>query len=370
MKWRRHMRSSDIYAELLNQVEQGFWNAGDKLPTERELAEHYKVSRPTISRVLNQLRDLGVIERVIGSGTYLTALPGKRKVAQKTFGLFVPGLGRGEIFEPICTRIAELSHEYDFSLIWGSIPSENDVTTEERLYQTAQRFIDGGLDGIFLQPVEREPGLSNKNLRIASMFEDAGIALVLLDSDFLIYPERSRHDLVGIDNIQAGLALCNHFLGKAPRRVDFLWRPNTAGTYALRLIGYREALQRAEIEPSRNYEHQGDPNDLDFVAAMIKGGARDIICVNDETAVTLIISLESLGIRVPEDVRVAGFDDLKFAQLAHVPLTTMHQPCREIGDVALNAMLSRIENPGLPPRNLTIAAELQVRKSTSLEMIQ
>jgi DNA-binding LacI/PurR family transcriptional regulator len=362
------MRSKDIFADLLSQVEQGVWKPGDKLPAERELAERYEVSRPTISRVLNQLSDMGLIERVIGSGTYVTSRAGKRKAADKTFGLFVPGLGRGEIFEPICNRIAELSHENDFSLIWGSIPSDRDASTEERLYQTAQRFIDGGMDGIFLQPVEREQGLSNKNLRIASMFENAGIALVLLDSDYLLYPERSGHDLVGIDNIQAGLVLCNHFLEKDPRRVDFLWRPHTAGTYALRLIGYREALQRAGIEPSRDYEHQGDPHDLEFVTAVIKGGAHDIICVNDETAVTLIISLVSLGLRVPEDIRVAGFDDLKFARLAHVPLTTMRQPCREIGEVALSAMLSRLANPSLPPRNLTVAAELQVRKSSSVEM--
>jgi DNA-binding LacI/PurR family transcriptional regulator len=361
------MRSKDIYAEILSQVEQGLWKPGDKLPTERELSERYGVSRPTVSRVLNQLRNLGIIDRVVGSGTYLTSPSGKRKAANKTFGLFVPGLGRGEIFEPICTRIAELSHEYDFSLIWGSIPSDKDETTEDRLYQTAQRFIDGGLDGVFLQPVEREKGLSNKNLRIASLFENAGVPLVLLDSDYLPYPERSGHDLVGIDNIQAGLVLCNHFLEHVPRRVDFLWRPNTAGTYALRLIGHREALQRAGIEPSRSFEHQGNPHDLDFVSAMVKGGAHDIICVNDETAVTLIISLETLGYRVPEDVRVAGFDDLKYARLAHVPLTTMHQPCREIGEVALSAMLSRVANPALPPRNLTISAELKVRKSSLLE---
>ncbi len=360
------MRSKEIYADLLNQIELGIWKPGDKLPAERDLSTTYEVSRPTISRVLDQLRDLGIIERVVGSGTYVTAPAGKRKAVRKTFGLFVPGLGRGEIFEPICNRIAELSHEYDFSLIWGSIPSDRDVSTEDKLYQTAQRFIDEGVDGIFLQPVERERGLSNKNLRIASMLENAGIALVLLDSDYLLYPERSGHDLVGIDNIQAALTLCGHFLEKDPRRVDFLWRPNTAGTFALRLIGYREALLRGGIAPSKDYEHQGDPSDPEFVSSMIKGGAHDIICVNDETAVTLIISLESLGMRVPDDVRVAGFDDLKFARLAHVPLTTMRQPCREIGEVALSAMLSRIANPGLPPRNLTIAAELQVRKSSQL----
>ena len=61
-------------------------------------------------------------------------------------------------------------------------------------------------------------------------------------------------------------------------------------------------------------------------------------------------SLEVLDLNVPEDIRIAGFDDVKYAHLARVPLTTMKQPCRELGELALNTLIERIETPTLPPR--------------------
>ncbi len=360
------MKHDEIYDELLREIVQGRWKEGEKLPTERDLSESYGVSRPTIGRVLNRLRAAGYVQRSVGAGTFLTKPQDKDASSSKTFGLFVPGLGRGEIFEPICARIAELSHAFNFSLTWGSIPLDQDENHEELLRMTAQRFIDNGIDGVFYQPVEREPGLVNKNLKIVSMFENAKIPIVLLDSDFVTYPERSRHDLVGIDNVQAALVLCNHFLEIKRDRVDFLWQPNTAGTFALRLIGYREALGRAGIEPSRKFEHEGDPRDRAFVKNLIEDGARDIVCVNDETAVLLMKSLDDLGFAVPSDVRIAGFDDLKFARLARVALTTMHQPCHAIGELALSAMLERVSNPALPARTITVPATLQVRESSRI----
>jgi GntR family transcriptional regulator, arabinose operon transcriptional repressor len=60
---------------------------------------------------------------------------------------------------------------------------------------------------------------------------------------------------------------------------------------------------------------------------------------------------------------MVGFDDVKYARLLPVPLTTLHQPRKDIGRVALAAMLDRIANPGLPPRDVLLGCELMVRKS-------
>ena len=88
-----------------------------------------------------------------------------------------------------------------------------------------------------------------------------------------------------------------------------------------------------------------------------------VLCANDHVAALLLRSLERAGVRVPEDVRMVGFDDVRFATLLSVPLTTMHQPCREIAQVALRAMLDRIDDPTVPPRGLTVTPSLVVRES-------
>ncbi len=360
------MKTDDIYSEILEQISHGVWGAGEQLPPERALAEQYRVSRPTISRVLNRLRDAGHIKRLVGAGTFLadTVKP-TATLRHKSVGLFVPGLGRGEIFEPICAHIAELSNRHDITLIWGSLPADHRAE-DSQLTLAAERLVAQGVSGVFFQPVEREPGAEQRNRRIVQLFASAGIKLVLLDSDFLSFPDRSPHDLVGIDNVAAGYQLCQHFLAQGARRVDFLWRPYTAGTRMQRQIGYREALFRAGITPDPAWEHEGDANEPAFVADLIEKGASNIICANDETASQVMRSLDDLGVSVPDDARIAGFDDVKYAHLLRVPLTTMRQPCRELAEIALETMIGRIDWPQLPPATISVRAELCVRQSSLL----
>jgi DNA-binding LacI/PurR family transcriptional regulator len=87
------------------------------------------------------------------------------------------------------------------------------------------------------------------------------------------------------------------------------------------------------------------------------------VCANDLTAGNLMHTLISLGQRIPEDIRIVGIDDVKYARLLPVPLTTLHQPCRDIGRMAMAVMLDRIANPDLPPRDVLLRCELVVRKS-------
>lgn len=362
------MKAEDIYDNLVKTFSSGNLKKGQKLPTERSLAEEYGVSRPTISKVLNRLQDEGILRRVVGAGTFLSIedsnITRNKEQKTRTLGLFIPGLGKGEIFEPICARIAELSQEYNFTLIWGSIPSRGEEHWEEKLLQSAHRFIEQGVDGIFYQPVEREIDSENLNLQIVKLFDDTSIPLVLLDCDYLHYPERSNHDLIGLDNISAAYQLTEHFIKQEQKRVDFLWPPNTAGTYSLRLIGYREALLHSGINPTRNCIHEGDPRDSDYVKTMVEAGAQNIICVNDETAAQLIQTLFRLGYQIPSDIRVAGFDDVKYARLAPIPLTTFKQPCREIGEFALRILISRIETPMNLPITVQVPGKICIREST------
>lgn len=360
------MNYEEIFSELQQQLLSGKWKAGQRLPSERELSEYYGVSRPTVSRALNRLRDGGMVRRLTGAGTFVLGEDLIKGSNHQTFGLMVPGLGRGEIFEPICARIAEKSRQYDFTLIWGGIPADDAIDHEEHLLATAERLVDSAVTGVFFQPVERESEALKKNLEIVAIFEKAKIPITLLDSDYLPFPNRSGHDLVGIDNVEAAYILTNHFLELGQRRVDFVWPPNAAGTHIRRRIGYQHALTRAGIEFLPEFEHEGDPQSTDFARALFERGGRDIVCLNDETAVNLMRTFEKLGLQSPHDIRIAGFDDVKFARLAPVPLTTMKQPCQALGDIALRTMIDRINDPWLPPRTVTARATLCVRESTGL----
>jgi len=88
------------------------------------------------------------------------------------------------------------------------------------------------------------------------------------------------------------------------------------------------------------------------------------VCVNDEIAVSLVESLKSLGVRVPKDVAVVGFDDVACARLCVPPLTTVHQPSREIAQSLIKTLLFRMRSPDAPPQEIYLESPLVCRGTT------
>jgi LacI family transcriptional regulator len=222
----------------------------------------------------------------------------------------------------------------------------------------------GAVTGVFFAPFELVPKQESVNRRLAEALREAGVPVVLLDRDLLPFPGRSDFDLVGIDNLTGGCLLAEHLIKLGCRRLRFVARPLSAATVDARIAGVREALVRHNIEPEARWVWHGDPADTKFVRSLVAGRMADaFICANDDTAAVLLRSLEAAGIRVPQDARVVGFDDVKYATLVSPPLTTMHQPCRDIAMVAFRTMVERITDPTLPARNLMLTPSLVIRES-------
>ncbi|HET6406271.1 MAG TPA: substrate-binding domain-containing protein, partial [Chthoniobacteraceae bacterium] len=148
------------------------------------------------------------------------------------------------------------------------------------------------------------------------------------------------------------------------RRIAFLSYARTAATIAERAAGYREALLFHGIPLVPEMVHQLESEDDASMRRVVEMGHPDaFVCGNDPTAGRLMQELIAAGYRIPLDVRVVGIDDLRYASLLPVPLTTMHQPCREIGMAAMSAMLERLARPDMPVRDVLLECQLVVRKS-------
>ncbi len=202
------------------------------------------------------------------------------------------------------------------------------------------------------------------NERIARALDEARIPVVLLDRTVVPYPGRGHHDLVGIDNRRAGYVITEHLLRLGSRRIAFMAMPNAAATVDAREAGYREALYTWQAPIERSLVHRLEPSDSAEVRAVMEAQQLDaIVCANDRTASRLMPTLLRLGYNIPGDVRVVGIDDLEYAKLLPVPLTTLRQPTRQIGDAALAAMLERVARTHLPTRDILLNCELIVRDS-------
>ncbi len=365
---RKNSKYSQIYEEIRSGIVNGRFRPGEQLPTEYELCRQYSVSRPTVTRALNMLQSEGLLHRRSGSGSFVSSVPAERdQTSQIYFGLLIPRLGVTEIFEPICASIAQQSRANNFHILWGDSAAHGDASVIEAAEDTCRRYIEANVSGIFYVPLELVEGHTEANRRIAAMLEEAQIPVVMLDADYLPFPERSRFDLVGIDNVQAGYRLTRHFLEQGATRVDYLYRPYSAQTIFARLRGYKSALVDAGIMPEGSWVHEGEPGETETVRALLDTGATDIVCANDATAFTLLHSLEELGARVPEDIRLTGVDDVKYSRYARVPLTTIRQPCDTIGRLAVTAMMSRLNTPDADPFTITAQPELISRRSSQRE---
>jgi len=349
-----------VFENLLGAIRSGVYSPGDRLPSETELGKAFLASRITVAKAVNELQRLGLVSRRAGAGTHVLH---RNESSGRVLGLLIPDLGRTEIFEPICHGMMRSPLAAAHSLMWGHAMGES-KHQEEEAEHLCHQYIAQKVSGVFFAPLEFTPQKDTYNARIAGALDRAGIPIVLLDRCIAAYPERSRYDLVGIDNRRAGFQITRHLLQLGAERIAFVAKPLSAPTVEARIAGYREALYRAGLQTKVNLVCFGDPEDRAFIRSLMENCEPDaIVCANDLTAAKLMQGLIEEGVRIPEDVRMVGLDDVKYASMLPVPLTTHHQNCADIGAVAMSAMLERIEHPNLPTRDIVLQTTLVIRKS-------
>jgi DNA-binding LacI/PurR family transcriptional regulator len=349
-----------VYDALQREIQSGRFRAGDRLPSEAELEHTFSASRITVGRAVRDLQLAGWVERRAGSGSYVKA---RSLPDALSFGLLIPDLGETEVFGPICQGMMASPLARQHALVWGSLTNAA-ASKEDRAWHLCRQYIDRRVSGVFFAPLELTPGKDAVNRKIADALDDAGIPLVLLDRTVVPYPDRGVHDLVGIDNRRAGYRITEHLLRLGSRQIAFVAVENAAATVEAREAGYREALYAWSSPIRRELVHRLNPTHVASVRAMMESTHPDaIVCANDWTAARLMHAILELGYAVPDEVRLVGIDDMDYASLLPVPLTTLRQPTREIGAAAFAAMLDRVSRPDVPVRDILLQTALVVRRS-------
>ena len=356
-----------IVESLRASITTGQYRHGGRLPSEAELVRRFGVSRMTAVKAVQQLQQEGLLVRRAGSGTYAAEGPRGQK---PVFGLIIPDLGSTEIFEPICkgmTGSPSSAGGQGWSLAWGhsAAPAANKELEAEQL---CRQYIDQHVSGVFFAPLEFGLRRDAVNRRVFKALRAARIPVVLLDRSGVEFPARSEYDLVGLDNRRAGYMMAEHLIQAGAKRIGFFAREGSAETVDDRIAGCREALFAHDLPLPPGRVVRADPADIKAVGDAIEREHFDaLLCANDHTAAKLMRSLHSLNVKVPQDLHIAGFDDVRYAELLPVPLTTLHQPCLQIGAAAVAAMLDRIANPSLPPRSILLNGHVVVRQSCGSE---
>lgn len=223
----------------------------------------------------------------------------------------------------------------------------------------ARALRQGIVDGVILTAATHESAFLRD---IAA--PDAPV--VLLNRTVEGYPS----DQVSSDNLTGGERVADYLVGNGRERCALIGGIPRASTIRHREQGFRAGLTRAGIELAPHYRQQSDwfthANGRDCARRLLELGQPPdaIFCVNDVLAAGAMDGARSLGVRVPEDLWIVGYDDIELASWGAYDLTTVRQPMDEMITHAIDALIGRIAEPDKPLSHRVFANELVIRSST------
>ncbi len=305
------------------------------------------VSAATKARITQVARQMGYVPDSTAQGL--------RTRTTKLFGLVISST-TNPIFARILFAIEERAAELGYDLLLAH--TQNLIEREETCIR---RFLSRRVDGFFISPVYRmEP-----EAKVYQELLARRTPVVLLGSPA---PFCNGFVSVQFEEMAASSAVTQHLLGLGHRRIAFLTGPLTAPWAQERLEGYRRALREAGADVDDRLVFQAGGTIEDGAKAtlqLVNEGcdATAIQAVNDLVAIGCANTLMSQGVRVPQDVSIAGFGNVLLAEHCRVPLTTVRQPKYRLGIAAVEAMLQLLRGQRPEPKRLP--AELLIRASTA-----
>jgi LacI family transcriptional regulator len=174
---------------------------------------------------------------------------------------------------------------------------------------------------------------------------------------------------VGPTNFAGGMSATEHLLRLGHRRVAYLGGPVGSLSNQARMHGFRAAMESAGVPVlpahvrSASYCYADGAREAAAVLD-VRPAPTAIVAASEEIAVGAIHAATARGLAVPDDLSVVGFDDTEIATMSTPQLTTVHQPLRELGAVALQTALRLAAGDTIESRHLELATHLVVRAST------
>ncbi|MPY56645.1 LacI family DNA-binding transcriptional regulator [Streptomyces spongiae] len=323
----------------------------------KDVAAAAGVSPTTVSHVLSGNRPVNEhtaarVRSVVNRLGYVPASLARSLQAGSTsvIGLLIPDISN-TFFAELAKGAEDAAHDLGYGLILCN--TEFDADREDRyLGMIRSRFIDGMVYASGSPPSRR---------RLEALMGKFPIALA--DEEV----EGLQGALIATADHEAGGRLVGeHLRALGHRRALMLTGPRALKSGVARAQGFVRAFGGEVVERVGDFK---ESSGYRLVADLLDRGGLDctaVFAANDLMAFGALTALREAGLSVPDDISVAGFDDIRAASLAHPPLTTVHQPAYDVGRTATAQLLQYVTRGEVPPASRhTLPVELKVRGSTA-----
>jgi LacI family repressor for deo operon, udp, cdd, tsx, nupC, and nupG len=336
-----------------------------QFPRMKEVADRAGVSTATVSRVFSAPeRVSGAVRQrvhaVAGELGYVINVAAQvlRRNNTGIVLVVVPDIGN-PFFSKLLKGIEERARELSYSVLIG------DTGKHAGMVERFARQIDAKrADGLILLNGQA-PDFTGFRFSEGSGAETALWPIVVVSERI----PGIRLPSVGIDNVHASEELVAHLIALGHRRIAHIAGPRGNVLTDERRAGYRAALRAAGISLDTGMIVSGDFSIISGRAAVRSLMARPalptaIFASNDEMAMGAIAELRTLGFTVPNDISVAGFDDIEFAEIYDPPLTTVRQPRFEMGRTAMSMLADQLERKNVAAKEVVLPSALVLRRSS------
>jgi GntR family transcriptional regulator of arabinose operon len=353
------LKQEEVTAALRARIAGGQYKTGELIPPERSLAGEFQVARPTLRKALDPLIQEGMVVKVPGIGTRVTARenPANGRARWRVLGLLIPDFSN-RFFIEVTEAVEYTALRRGYQLLLCN--SRHDVGLEDwHLRQLAERQVDGVV--VAHDPYTELP-------RSLVQLEEAAIPFVFLFAT----PGEAQFDTVALDDRSGVDELMKYLFSLGHRRIAFC-RPNEGAKMHPREQAFRGIMEAAGLAVPANcvisQETLISLRSPEMLKRLFSGrnAPTAVFAGNDRTALLLLNRLGHLEISVPGQVSVIGFDNLRFTEDLPVALTTVDQPKQDMGRRAVELLLEKIElGRSNAPRNEIFRPRLVIRASCGI----
>ena len=353
----RGKNAEPLYVQVANIIRQhilsGSWRDGDSIPPEKTLCADFNIARGTLRQALQILENEGYLWREQGRGTFIRSAAGFAEETNGPHQAFVVPYIRDSSVSTILVGFQQIAEEAGYSVIFNHV--NNSLRQQQ---DVLQKLIKQGVSGIALYPVDSESfGVINQIVRTR-------FPLVLVDR----YLRRLTTDFVMSDHFGGALRGVHFLLDQGHERVGFISWLSPAISMDHRLLGYTQALRERGIalDESLLGRVEGYPTVnhtplIDYLRSPQRPSA--VFAANDQIAIALYRAAAAVGLRIPDDLSVMGFDNLDISSHLDPPLTTVAQPFLQIGRRAAELLFERIRGESHTLQQITLATHIVERSS-------